>query len=1047
MEAAEAGQPPERQEFLARYADIAVPLALCLDGLNALRGPLAAGSGDGSTTATGGLEADLPLGDYRLVRELGRGGMGIVYEAEQLSLGRRVALKVLPFAATLDRRHLQRFHNEARAAASLHHANIVPVYGVGSDRGVHYYAMQFIEGQSLAIMLREMRKAQKPAPPSASAPAPADPAATIDQQPARDQCSPHAPREDRGHAERDDYTPIAAPQRETVREPRGQASTMPSPREGAKYFQRVAELTIQAAEALEHAHQSGVVHRDIKPANLLLDERGSLWVTDFGLAQFKSDAHLTMTGDLVGTLRYMSPEQALAQRVIVDHRTDIYSLGATLYELLTLRPAFRGRDRQELLRQIAFEEPIAPRRLNRAIPIELETIAVKAMEKNPADRYGTAKELADDLQRFLKDEPTLARRPTLWRRARKWSRRHVAAIRAATVALVVVLASVTGLAGAWLSDRANREGETQRAVNATLAEADLLQKERKLPEALAKVKQAEAILSSGVPTPALNKSVQARMADLKLVARLEEIKAQLAADVVMLEASFSFDYAQADRSYAQAFQAGGFDLFALPADQAAQRIHQRSVAVELAATLDQWSFVAKKARPADQSRWKQLLAVARAADPDPLRNQLRTALVHKDTNALKAVADRVKGEELPAATVVVFGQALNDSGAGKEAIALLRQGQRRHRTDFWINNNLAERLYHRQPPLYDEAIRFYTAALSIRPDVAGAHAMLGSALYHTGQVDEAIAAHREAIRLKPDFAGFHLNLGFALKKKWQSDYPASNVTLPATNPAIGLKKKEQLEQAMAAFDEAVRLKPDYAQAINALVATLGEKDVPEETRNKYKDASKRQQQTASFHFSRAVVLKNQGKTAEAIESLKKAIEIDPNHSQAHNYLAWQFATAADPKLRDPAMALEHAKTAVDKGPIQTNGLKSGHLFNTLGMALYRNDRWQDAVEKLDLAAQLRTDNQKDTYFFLAMAHWKLGHKDDARTWYDKGLEWHQQNQWRLLLSSDQAYYQSLEFEAGELMGIPAPNPLNKDAPVGENRDIEDSFGRTQAQES
>jgi serine/threonine protein kinase len=145
----------------------------------------------------------------------------------------------------------------------------------------------------------------------------------------------------------------------------------------------------------------GVLHRDIKPANLIVDAAGRLWVTDFGLAQVQSDPRLTMTGDLVGTLRYMSPEQALAKRVVVDHRTDVYSLGATLYEVLTLQPAYSGNDRQELLRQIAFEEPKPPRRLNRAIPAELETIVLKALEKNPAERYATAQELADDLQRYL----------------------------------------------------------------------------------------------------------------------------------------------------------------------------------------------------------------------------------------------------------------------------------------------------------------------------------------------------------------------------------------------------------------------------------------------------------------------------------------------------------------------------------------------------------------------------------------------------------------------------------------------------------------------
>jgi tetratricopeptide (TPR) repeat protein len=258
-------------------------------------------------------------------------------------------------------------------------------------------------------------------------------------------------------------------------------------RHSREFCRRVARLGVQAAEALDHAHQRGIVHRDVKPGNLLLDGQGQLWVTDFGLAQFQSDTKLTLSGDLVGTLRYMSPEQALAQRVVVDHRTDVYSLGATLYELLALQPAYRGTDRQELLRQIAFEEPRALRKVNRAVPAELEVIVAKAMEKNPQERYATAQELADDLQRFLLDRPIQARWPSLRQRAVKWTRRHRLVVGSVLAALVVGLGATT-----WQAVRATAaEHEARAAETATKTALGKLEQEQgKTTAALAEARRA-----------------------------------------------------------------------------------------------------------------------------------------------------------------------------------------------------------------------------------------------------------------------------------------------------------------------------------------------------------------------------------------------------------------------------------------------------------------------------------------------------------------------------------------------------------------------------
>jgi eukaryotic-like serine/threonine-protein kinase len=441
LAALETGHKPDRASFLAQHPEIAETLAECLEGMEALHEASSASQPPAAKwTAPADWQPGAPLGDYRILREIGRGGMGVVYEAEQLSLGRRIALKVLPFALTLDPRQLQRFKNEARAAAQLHHPNIVPVYAVGSERGEHFYAMQFIEGQSLAEVIQGLRQLAQPDKASSTPPPASNRAITTGPYPAR----------------------MAGSAPETAeRSPNSLATAYST--NSAGFYRTVARLGIQAAQALEHAHQYGVVHRDIKPGNLLVDAHNRLWVTDFGLAQFQSEVGLTQSSDLLGTLRYMSPEQAGGQRVLLDHRTDIYSLGATLYELLTLRPPFDGADRQRLLHQILNDEPRPLRDFQKAIPVELETIVLKAMSKTPTERYATAQDLADDLTRFLEHQPIRARRATAAQRLRKWGRRHPSIVWAAGVLCLLTVAG--SLVSAAMIQSAY-EREKQRAQEA-----------------------------------------------------------------------------------------------------------------------------------------------------------------------------------------------------------------------------------------------------------------------------------------------------------------------------------------------------------------------------------------------------------------------------------------------------------------------------------------------------------------------------------------------------------------------------------------------------
>jgi serine/threonine protein kinase/tetratricopeptide (TPR) repeat protein len=406
----ESGLQPDRDLLRARYPDVAPDLLACLDALEFVNRtapqPLPAAVDVVAIAETPGR-----IGDYRLIRELGRGGMGIVYEAEQVSLARRVALKVLPFAAALEGNQLQRFHNEARVAALIHHPHVVPVFATGCERGVHYYAMQYIDGPSLQALInaRRERAGMRPVSEGVSAETPR-------VQAIRTSSSGTQPAESvaRIHAE--------------------------------SAFAEAARVGAEAAEALEAAHQAGVIHRDVKPSNLLLDESNNVWVADFGLAHVGGDAALTRTGNLIGTLRYMSPEQALGRPGLVDHRTDVYSLGATLYELITLRPAFPGSDRERLLRQIASEDPRPLNSICPTVPRPLEAVVLKAMAKDPSDRYACAGELSADLRRFLGGQPVNARPPSPLRRFRRWALKHSGLVLTVATAASLLLAVVTAAA-------------------------------------------------------------------------------------------------------------------------------------------------------------------------------------------------------------------------------------------------------------------------------------------------------------------------------------------------------------------------------------------------------------------------------------------------------------------------------------------------------------------------------------------------------------------------------------------------------------------------
>ncbi|MFN7290951.1 MAG: serine/threonine protein kinase [Pirellula sp.] len=383
------------------------------------------------------------LGDFRIVREIGRGGMGVVYEAIQISLQRRVALKVINLQ-TSDQDKLQiRFRREAEAAAGLHHTNIVQVYGSGVDNGVHYYAMQLIQGAPLNEVIDWLRHESPLIRDNEQS--------VVSFAGKRLLASAFLSSERTGSSNASSQTEKIDPSNTTcveTTEGSNIGKDLISPTLStevvesfpASYYRNVARIIADLANALGYAHRQRILHRDIKPANLILDRGGAIWVTDFGLARRLDADGATQAGEVLGTIRYMAPEQIAGGG---DARMDIYSLGLCLYELATLRSPFDA-PKQRLLDPMRFSVLPSPRKLNPKIPPDLDTIILKACAVESHARYANAMEFEADLHRFLEDRPILAKKASTWEHLRRWAKRNpaLASLSSLTAAMLVILIAV-----------------------------------------------------------------------------------------------------------------------------------------------------------------------------------------------------------------------------------------------------------------------------------------------------------------------------------------------------------------------------------------------------------------------------------------------------------------------------------------------------------------------------------------------------------------------------------------------------------------------------
>jgi tetratricopeptide (TPR) repeat protein len=1023
------------------------------------------------------------IGPYKLIEQIGEGGMGTVWMAQQTEpVKRLVAVKLIK--AGMDSKQLiARFEAERQALALMDHANIARVLDGGTTlAGRPYFVMDLVKGVPITRY-----------------------------------CDEH-------HL--------------TLR-------------------QRL-ELFIPVCQAVQHAHQKGIIHRDLKPSNVvvaLYDGKPVPKVIDFGVAKAAGQSLTERTlvtgfGTVIGTPEYMSPEQAQLDNFDIDTRSDIYSLGVLLYELLTGGPPFSRKHLEqagmlEMLRVIREKEPTKPStklstaeglptlaanrgtepaRLKKLVRGELDWIVMKALEKDRNRRYETANGLGQDIERYLADEPVQACPPSAWYRLQKFSRRNKRSLLMAAVIGAAVL-FVVGSFGLFARDRHTREQELARArearqtkltfeVEQALREAGALserarslmdnphQWEATLGVASSVLKRAEGLASQD--EAALATALQKRLHDQRttlnadendrrFVARFDEIRLeQTQMRLEMSEYKMEVGYTALKESFQTYY---GIDFGATPSQQVMAVLRQRRSAIreKLLAALD-YSLACAPGQEQQGRQW--LIARLGTADPDPWRKQARQALGAKDWPAVeKLLQDPAAQRQLVTVRLRLALALPPESPIGLE---VMRQIQQSHPGDYWVNHDLAGVLQYRQHPQWDEAIRYYTAALALRPRDPGIYCDLGNALWGKGDRDGALASYRRAIEIAPNYPGAHRSLGSKLRAMRDRDGAdrayrrsvevapdrslalfqlgvtlakddhdvdgaiAANRKAIELNPrnvaalqnlGVLLRNQGKLDEAIAVFRQAIRLNPNDAfyhsnlgdalrmqgkleeaiaecrQAVeydpNSFLArinlghALDRAGRSDEAIESYSKAIELKPEDQMVWLARANVYKRLGRLDRAVADFSEGIRLNPNSSYAqgeryqrielykklkrwdeaiadytwfldrcpalavsnHNGLAWLLATCPDPKFRNAARAVEHAKKAVELSP------KTGYLWNTLGAAHYRAGDWTSAITALEKSMELKKGGDSSDWFFLAMAHVRQGEKGEAREWYNKAVRW------------------------------------------------------------
>jgi serine/threonine protein kinase/Tfp pilus assembly protein PilF len=859
------------------------------------------------TDVPAGRPADWPrVPGLELVDVLGSGGMGVVFKARQVALGRDVAVKFLHDAHRADSGRRERFLQEARAVARLRHPHLVQLYefgevpAAGGATSQPYLVLEYVSGGSLADLAR------------------------------------------------------GSPQR---------------PGEAARLVETVAD-------AIHYAHQQGVIHRDLKPANVLLQGtevqgegpaegvRGArsspprlltaglcAKVTDFGLAKLLEGSDLTHSGDVLGTPSYMAPEQAAGQSAPVTAAVDVYGLGAILYEALTGRPPFAAATAEATLGQVRQDEPVPPRRLQPTVPRDLETICLKCLRKEAGRRYASAQELADDLRRFRSGEPVRARPVGTGEQVVVWCRRNpgVAGLLAALV--LVFLAGSSGVLWQWQHARQERDTarqEKERAEHRLQLIRDRVDKLKKLGSDLLRRPgmhgTGQAVLEESLAfykdlLPEEGKDPRVRREAAQLYRQVAEIHDHLG------------QTAQAAEYYGRVADL----LTSLVKEDPANK----DLRLESADMHRWWGNELR-----DLGKWRE------AREAYDQAAELHEALLRESPDE-------------PLYQVALANTLLNIA-------ALLSASD--HAEDL-------ERLYRRM-------LELDRAAVQAAPDNPGFNAELAFGLENQGlfflalgRNSQAEAEVREALEIHQRLhAGGYLR--GSIERYLARNYVNLGRVLAATGRAPEAEKNYQraaalLEPPVEEFPESALRRAALARTLGNLADLLqdpGRRQEAEEIRRRmirhyetlkadFPENPQYRRFLAESYLELASLLCRLGQSTEAAELCRKAVELEPEDPAINNNLAWLLATSQEPALRDAALAVRLAKKAVTARP------KVANFRNTLGVAHYRDGDDKAAVAELETAMSLRSGGNSFDWFFLAMAHWRLGDRDEARAWFDRAVQW------------------------------------------------------------